>query len=116
MPKDLAVMPRLFDLYGGLLTDRQRELFTLSYHHDLTLAEIAEEAGITRQAARDAVARTEDALRGYEDALGFYKRTVTMQDAINDAIKALSRAAIALLGADEPLGATSAPTGEDHGI
>ncbi len=70
MPKDLAVLPRLYDVYGALLTERQRELFELYYEQDLALAEISEEAGITRQGARDAIGHAEAALREFEEKLG----------------------------------------------
>jgi len=56
--KDKAFhMTMLFDFYGDLLTDRQKEFFDLYYNEDLSLAEIAENAGITRQGVRDVVAR-----------------------------------------------------------
>ena len=42
-------MTMLFDFYGDILTDRQRELFDLYYNEDLSLAEIAENCGISRQ-------------------------------------------------------------------
>ena len=46
-------MSMLFDFYGELLTDRQKEFFDLYYNEDLSLAEIAEHAGISRQGVRD---------------------------------------------------------------
>ena len=49
MAKDLVKMSLLYDLYGGMLTEKQRELFTLYYEEDLSLAEIAQNEGITRQ-------------------------------------------------------------------
>ena len=42
MAKDLVKMSLLYDLYGGMLTEKQRELFTLYYEEDLSLAEIAQ--------------------------------------------------------------------------
>jgi predicted DNA-binding protein YlxM (UPF0122 family) len=67
-------MALLFDFYGELLTDKQRELFDLYYNEDLSLSEIAEHAGISRQGVRDAVVRGEALLRDAEDKLGFVRR------------------------------------------
>ena len=59
-------MSLLFDFYGETLTEKQRELFDLYYNEDLSLAEIAEHAGITR--------RAEHALREMEEKLGLVAR------------------------------------------
>ena len=48
-------MTMLFDFYGDILTERQRELFDLYYNEDLSLAEIAENCGISRQGVRDQI-------------------------------------------------------------
>ena len=55
-------MSLLFDFYGETLTEKQRELFDLYYNEDLSLSEIAEHAGITRQGVRDSIKRAEHAL------------------------------------------------------
>ena len=47
----------LFDFYGELLTDKQREYFDLHYNEDLSLAEIAQSEGITRQGVWDIILR-----------------------------------------------------------
>ena len=52
-------MTMLFDFYGELLTERQKEFFDLYYNEDLSLAEIAENAGISRQGVRDVIVRAE---------------------------------------------------------
>lgn len=64
----------LFDFYGDMLTEKQRELFDLYYNEDLSLSEIAEHAGITRQGVRDAIVRAEHTLRGTEEKLGLVAR------------------------------------------
>ena len=67
-------MTMLFDFYGELLTDRQKEFFDLYYHEDLSLAEIAENAGISRQGVRDVIVRAEAAMQEVEDKTGIIKR------------------------------------------
>ncbi len=59
----------LFDFYGDMLTDKQRELFDLYYNEDLSLSEIAENSGITRQAVRDSIKRAEKTLFDFESRL-----------------------------------------------
>ena len=67
-------MTMLFDFYGELLTDRQKEFFDLYYNEDLSLAEIAENAGISRQGVRDVIVRAEAAMQEVEDKTGIIKR------------------------------------------
>lgn len=64
----------LFDFYGDILTEKQHELFDLYYNEDLSLAEIAEHAGITRQGVRDGVVRAEHTLREMEEKLSLVAR------------------------------------------
>lgn len=68
MPKNLQ-MAVLLDYYGGVLTDRQRALMDLYYNQDLSLTEIAENTGITRQGARDGIKRAENQLAEMEAKL-----------------------------------------------
>ena len=67
-------MTMLFDFYGDLLTDRQREFFDLYHNEDLSLAEIAENAGITRQGVRDVLVRAEATLNEFEEKTGLIQR------------------------------------------
>ena len=60
----------LYDLYGTLLTQRQRELVEMYYFDDWSLAEIAENLGVSRQAVHDNLRRAEEQLDSYERALG----------------------------------------------
>ena len=59
-------MAMLFDFYGDLLTERQREFYDLYYNEDLSLAEIAENYGISRQGVRDVIVRAEAAMTEIE--------------------------------------------------
>ncbi len=59
----------LLDFYGELLKDRCREALDMYYNEDMSLAEIAEELGITRQGVRDLIVRGGDELKHYEETL-----------------------------------------------
>jgi len=72
-------MTMLFDFYGELLTDRQKEFFDLYYNEDLSLAEIAENYGISRQGVRDVIVRAEGIMTEMEDKTGIIKRFHLMQ-------------------------------------
>ena len=61
----------LLDFYGNILTDKQRDAIDLYYNEDLSLAEIADHVGITRQGVRDAIKRGEETLIEMEGKLGF---------------------------------------------
>ena len=52
----------LLDLYGELLTEKQKDILDLYYNNNLSLAEVAEEVGITRQAVRDSIVKGEKKL------------------------------------------------------
>lgn len=60
----------LLDLYGGLLTDRQYDMMSLYYNDDLSLSEIADQYGISRQGVHDALKRSEETLGHYDEVLG----------------------------------------------
>lgn len=60
----------LFELYKGILTEKQQEAFVNYYYDDLSLSEISENTGITRQGARDAIKRSEEILLDMEEKLG----------------------------------------------
>ncbi len=64
----------LFDLYGELLTDKQKELFTSYYVFDLSLSEIAEPLGRTRQSVYDAVKGVCEKLNAYEKILKVHEK------------------------------------------
>ena len=69
-----ATFHYVFDFYGETLTEKQRELFDLYYNEDLSLSEIAEHAGITRQGVRDSIKRGEAQLLEMEQKLGLMAR------------------------------------------
>ena len=76
-------MAMLFDFYGDLLTERQREFYDLYYNEDLSLAEIAENYGISRQGVRDVIVRAEAAMTEVEDKTHIIRRFHQSRVAIN---------------------------------
>jgi predicted DNA-binding protein YlxM (UPF0122 family) len=72
----------LFDFYGNMLTDKQKEFFDLYYNEDLSLSEIAENEGITRQGVRDAIVRAENLLTEFEEKLGLHKKYGNIGEAL----------------------------------
>ena len=64
----------LYDYYGDLLTDRQKECFEMRYYQDLSLGEIGEELGISRQGVHDNLSRAEALLRNMEEKTGCVRR------------------------------------------
>ena len=67
-------MAMLFDFYGDLLTERQREFYDLYYNEDLSLSEIAENYGISRQGVRDVIVRAEAAMSEIEEKTHIIRR------------------------------------------
>ncbi len=65
----------LLDIYGSALSPRCRDVLESYYAHDLSLAEISENMGITRQGVHDAIRRGEAELLSLEEALGFAEKT-----------------------------------------
>ena len=64
----------LLDFYGELLNERRRTVLDMYYNEDLSLAEIAEQSGITRQAVRDLIKHGEERLYELEDCLRVYEK------------------------------------------
>ena len=81
-------MTMLYDFYGELLTPRQKEFFDLYYNEDFSLAEIAENAGISRQGVRDVIVRAEASMQEVEDKTGLIRRYTQMQTHINTIVNA----------------------------
>lgn len=76
---DVAV---LLDFYGEMLTDKQRDVIDLYYNQDLSLSEIAEHEGITRQGVRDSIKRGEVFLFELEDKLKLFDSYIETQKTI----------------------------------
>jgi uncharacterized protein len=74
MLDSIAHLSLLNDFYGSLLTLRQQEVMRLYHEENLSLSEIAEEFGISRQGVHDTLKNAEHALLEYEDKLGLVSR------------------------------------------
>jgi predicted DNA-binding protein YlxM (UPF0122 family) len=90
-------MALLFDYLSELLTDKQRESFDLYYNEDLSLAEIAEHIGISRQGVRDLIVRAEAVLQDFEEKTGVVRRL----EAVRAPLEALETHALQLGAAAE---------------
>ena len=71
---DILQLTLLYDFYGELLTEKQKQVYELHYQNDLSLTEIGEELSISRQAVRDQLKRTEKILLDYEEKLQLVSR------------------------------------------
>ena len=78
----------LYDYYGALLTERQRVCFEMRYHQDLSLGEIGEELGISRQGVHDNLSRTEALLQNMEEKTGCVRRDLACRKASQTILKA----------------------------
>ena len=75
--------------YGGMLTENQRRILSLHCEEDLSLGEIAEEVGISRQAAHETLTRAAAKLTEMEAALGVAERFRRMESGLEDALSLL---------------------------
>ena len=85
---DALEMALLFDYYGGMLTEKQRDCFDMRYNQDLSLGEIGEALGVSRQAVNDNLTRTEALLRRMEENIGCVKRDMIRRKAIQEILDA----------------------------
>ena len=77
----------LLEIYGKLLTDKQRDIVDLYYNDNLSLSEIAEELGITRQGVHNNLVDAENKLFDYEEKLMILKNRLEMQEKIEKIIE-----------------------------
>ena len=87
---DALEMALLFDYYGGMLTEKQRDCFDMRYNQDLSLGEIGEALGVSRQAVCDNLSRTEALLRRMEENIGSVKRDTLIRRAVREILDAAS--------------------------
>ncbi len=81
--KDLNIS-YLLDFYGELLSEKKRTVMDMYFNEDLSLAEIAEQIGISRQGVRDIIKKSEEDLYFYEEKLGLAKKLQAVESAVTD--------------------------------
>ena len=82
MKDDLEFLA-LWDAYSPLLTERQREITNLYFNFDLSLGEIAEQKGVSRQSVSDCLAKSRKQLEEYEEKLGFVQTIKALQEELD---------------------------------
>ncbi len=103
MNEERAYICRLIDVYGATLSARQRDVVDLYYNEDLSLAEISEHCGITRQGVRDAIRHGVESLRSLEQSLGFVAKSerisgLASRIALSEDISEVHRLAESIMG------------------
>lgn len=73
----------LYDFYGELLTAHQKQIYEDAVYHDMSLAEIADIQGISRQGVHDLLRRCDKILEQYEERLGLVKRFGSIKEKVN---------------------------------
>lgn len=74
----------LYDFYGELLTEHQQKIYEAAVYNDLSLGEIAEEAGISRQGVHDLIKRCDKILTDYEARLHLVERFAAARKIVNE--------------------------------
>ena len=92
----------LYDFYGELLTDHQKQVYEDVVLNDFSLSEVADEIGISRQGVHDLVARATKSLEEYEKRLGNVKKFLEIRKKA-ERIKDLTDDAAILAAVDEIL-------------
>lgn len=93
----------LFDFYGELLTEKQREYFDLHYNEDYSLSEIASMTGISRQGVWDIIRRAEETMEHMEEKTGLLRRFQETQTAIGEIESALEVLSARLTGQERDM-------------
>ena len=81
----------LFDVFGEMLTEKQRDICDLHFNQDLSLQEIAEHCGTTRQAVWDTLRRSEQSLREMEEKTGLVARMLRRRRTLEEMAELVSQ-------------------------
>ena len=79
----------LYDFYGELLNEHQKEVFSAAVFDDMSYSELAEEYGVSRQAAFDLVRRINKKLEKFEESLGLLDRFMAAKDKMDELTKSV---------------------------
>jgi predicted DNA-binding protein YlxM (UPF0122 family) len=91
MYEKIVQIALLFDFYGQLLTEKQIEIIDMYYNNDLSLSEISEQQGISRQGVYDTLKRAEKTLFEYEDKLGLLNRFLQQKESLTNVNEMLDK-------------------------
>ena len=89
LPSELQQNNLMFDFYAGLLTPRQKEIFSMHYMEDMSMTEIALAVGTSPQAVLDILKRTKGKLKKYEGQLGLVKKYMLQRKIVAEVKKLL---------------------------
>ncbi len=84
MERDVLTCALLFDTYGAMLTEKQQLCCDLRYNQDLSLGEIGELEGISRQAVRDNLVRAETLMQEMEEKIGAVRKSLQIEAALEE--------------------------------
>lgn len=85
--KKIVEQGLLYDFYGELLTDHQKEIYEAAVYNDMSLTEIAEENGISKQGVHDLIKRCTNTLQGYEDRLHMIRRFEAIKETAEELVR-----------------------------
>ncbi len=74
----------LYDYYGGLLNEKNRRIYEACVTDDMSLSEISDEMGISRQAVSESLKRIDSKLRKYEDELGLIEKNGKLESILHE--------------------------------
>ena len=89
MYEKIVQIALLFDFYGQMLTEKQAEIVEMYYSNDLSLGEISEQQGISRQGVYDTLKRAEKTLYEYEEKLGLVDRFLKQKESMKKIVEKL---------------------------
>jgi len=87
----------LYDFYGELLTDHQKQVYEAAVYHDMSLGEIAEDFGISRQGVFDLIKRCDKTLQGYEEKLKLIQKFEQIKTTVEEIEQKTSQEDIKML-------------------